>query len=512
MGVISFELVSQGRFAATTDILTLCSMSLLDGDSNDDLYFNPFAGSSQSSFSSAVKRTTENGGSIGTRPGFRRRGSESNATKRSRNDHNPLGDEDDASGGAHARAQTADAVFGSSSSTKFHPLQPPLNRKSGGGSSSASIADTRPRLKRLLSDLGPDPSGKVDSADEDETSARRSNAALKEKIVIVHEITPGDSLAGVALKYGISMADLRKANTLWPSDPIHIRKILYVPLDRSHKAKEIVLSQLEVNATEGTPHQDNPPRSIIPTDSDDAVTLSTSSSLTIRRVPVSQLSFFPPPSTSLHPSTSIPSSSRTLPRSSTSSRKRDAIPFEAAPSSSSAYSSSSSLPSTSAFASALQAAPPPTPPRAPITSLTTLFSALPIGRISYDSNASTPSQASDDQVHELDDVSRSRNGRQRDVYRQQDYLNSQDSRTRSKSRSRPFDGLELGPFSSPHRSSSSRQNSLKSSETTSSRRTVHYTSPDTNLTSPEIIRTSQPEPSPAMQLPLRKRRDTSSEG
>ncbi len=188
MGVISFELVSQGRFAATTDILTLCSMSLLDGDSNDDLYFNPFAGSSQSSFSSAVKRTTENGGSIGTRPGFRRRGSESNATKRSRNCHNPLGDEDDASGGAHARAQTADAVFGSSSSTKFHPLQPPLNRKSGGGSSSASIADTRPRLKRLLSDLGPDPSGKVDSADEDETSARRSNAALKEKIVIVHEV------------------------------------------------------------------------------------------------------------------------------------------------------------------------------------------------------------------------------------------------------------------------------------------------------------------------------------
>ncbi|KAI0088169.1 hypothetical protein BDY19DRAFT_216261 [Irpex rosettiformis] len=509
-------------------------MSLQDGGGTNDLYVNPFAGSSQSSFSSAVKRTTENGGSIGTRPGFRRRGSESNAAKRSRNDHDPWHDEEDAFGNVHARSQTTDAVFGGSSSTKFHPLQGSLARTSGGSSPSMSGTDTRPRLKRLLSDLGQRHAGKVDSEDEDDAPPSRSDAALKEKVVIVHEVCPdnyhvnvgpsmhvvglatlqvalADSLAGVALKYGISMADLRKANTLWPSDPIHIRKVLYIPLDRSHKAKEILLSQLEPNSTEVLPSasEDILPRSILPTDTDDAATLSSSPSLTIRRVPVSQLSFFPPPSTSLHPSSTI-LSSRTLPRSSTLSKKRDPIPFEAAPSSSSAHlvSPSSSLPSTSAFASALQAPPPPTPPRAPIPSLTSLFSALPIGRISYESNASTPSQGSDEQEHELDDVSRassSRNGRQCVLPRQQDYLNSRSSPTRSKASSRPFDGFELGPFASS--SSFDRQNGSKLSETPRSQRTIHYTSPGTNQPSTGVVRTSQPQPSPSMQLPLMRRRD-----
>ena len=306
------------------------------------------------------------------------------------------------------------------------------------------------------------------------------------------------------------MADLRKANTLWPSDPIHIRNILYIPLDRSHKAKEILLSRLESNNTDAILPEDDPTTSTLTTDTDDATTLSSSSSLTIRRIPISQLSYFPPPSTSLHPSATI-ASSRTVSHSSTSSRKRDPIPFESAPSSSSAYSVSSSLPSTSAFASALQAPPPPTPPRAPIPSLTSLFSALPIGRISYESNASTPSQGSDEQLHELDDVSRSsssRNGQQRHLPRQQDYLNSQRSPQVSKPSSRPFDGFELGPFpSSAHPSSSKRQNSGKRSEASRSQQTIHYTSPDTYLSTTDVIRTSQPERSPSMQLPLKPRRD-----
>ena len=162
-------------------------MSLQDGDNNDSLYFNPFAGSSQASFSSALKTTTENGGSIGARPGFRRRGSEGSSARRSRTDHDPQ-DGEDIFGSVHARSQTTDAVFGSSSSTKFHPLQAPLARTSGGSSSSISNADTRPRLKRLMSNLGPSPAGKDDSADEDEAPSSRSNAALKEKVVIVHEV------------------------------------------------------------------------------------------------------------------------------------------------------------------------------------------------------------------------------------------------------------------------------------------------------------------------------------
>ena len=42
-----------------------------------------------------------------------------------------------------------------------------------------------------------------------------------------------DSIAGVALKYGISLADLRRANHLWASDSIHLRKVLYIPFHLS---------------------------------------------------------------------------------------------------------------------------------------------------------------------------------------------------------------------------------------------------------------------------------------
>ncbi|WVQ84659.1 hypothetical protein IAT38_006814 [Cryptococcus sp. DSM 104549] len=58
--------------------------------------------------------------------------------------------------------------------------------------------------------------------------------------VLIHTIKQGESLAGIALLYGIDLPTLRKVNKLWASDPIHIRTHLYVPLDacRWNKAKE----------------------------------------------------------------------------------------------------------------------------------------------------------------------------------------------------------------------------------------------------------------------------------
>ena len=35
---------------------------------------------------------------------------------------------------------------------------------------------------------------------------------------------------------------------MWTSDPIHLRNVLYIPLDKSAKAKDLVLSQLESNS------------------------------------------------------------------------------------------------------------------------------------------------------------------------------------------------------------------------------------------------------------------------
>jgi LysM repeat protein len=322
--------------------------------------------------------------------------------------------------------------------------------------------------------------------------------------MVSFQVNPTDSLAGVALKYGISMADLRKANMLWTSDPIHLRKILYIPLDKSSKAKELVLSQLESTSTDTLSSESNLARSSASIATDNAIALSSSSSLTIRRIPVSQLSFFPPPSSSIHPSSTIVSS-RTMPRSGQTYKPRNPIPFEVAPScpAESSYSS----PGTSAFASALQSPPPPTPPRAPKPSLTSLFSALPIGRISFDSNTSTPSQASEDQEHELDDVSRSSPPQGRQKPREQGYLGLDSSSLRAPVRppQRQIDTVELSPF--PALNYSSQTNGTKVSATRRSPRVMHYTSPDLNLENSEVIQTAQPKPSPVMQLPLMSKRD-----
>lgn len=150
---------------------------------DNGLYFNPFAGSSQSSFSSAVKLKDAG---VATRPAYRRRGSDSSAVRRSRNDH----DRWQESGTVHARSRTLDGVVGGSTSgSKSHPLAP-RSSALGSGSSSSSLADTRPRLKRLLSDLEPAPIRNDHSADSEERpdASKSSDAVLNERVVIVHEV------------------------------------------------------------------------------------------------------------------------------------------------------------------------------------------------------------------------------------------------------------------------------------------------------------------------------------
>lgn len=97
----------------------------------------------------------------------------------------------------------------------------------------------------------------------------------------------------MALKYGISLADLRRANHLWPSDPIHLRKILYVPLDKSHKAKDIFLKLAEDNSA-SEEHSGQLPSFNASAEE----RRYPQHGLTIRKVPASTLSFFPPPQTS----------------------------------------------------------------------------------------------------------------------------------------------------------------------------------------------------------------------
>ncbi|KAG9309222.1 hypothetical protein JVU11DRAFT_10701 [Chiua virens] len=75
------------------------------------------------------------------------------------------------------------------------------------------------------------------SAEEDPTTTSVAGASHGGNKSITHSVGPTDSFAGVALRYGVSIAALRRANQLWPSDPIHLRTELLIPRGDTHPIK-----------------------------------------------------------------------------------------------------------------------------------------------------------------------------------------------------------------------------------------------------------------------------------
>ncbi|XP_053446772.1 lysM and putative peptidoglycan-binding domain-containing protein 1 [Nycticebus coucang] len=45
-----------------------------------------------------------------------------------------------------------------------------------------------------------------------------------------HHLEPGDTLAGLALKYGVTMEQIKRANRLYTNDSIFLKKTLYIPV------------------------------------------------------------------------------------------------------------------------------------------------------------------------------------------------------------------------------------------------------------------------------------------
>ncbi|WOO86194.1 LysM and putative peptidoglycan-binding domain-containing protein 1 [Vanrija pseudolonga] len=91
---------------------------------------------------------------------------------------------------------------------------------------------SRPNLRRLTSEMD---RAVAESQGSSASASERGSVDLlrvaAEVEVIVHQIKQGESLPGIALRYGIELGTLRKANKMWPSDPLHLRTHLYVPLD-----------------------------------------------------------------------------------------------------------------------------------------------------------------------------------------------------------------------------------------------------------------------------------------
>ncbi|KDQ07164.1 carbohydrate-binding module family 50 protein [Botryobasidium botryosum FD-172 SS1] len=110
-----------------------------------------------------------------------------------------------------------------------------------------------------------------------------------ERDVLVHQVQGSDSLAGIALKHGVSLAELRKTNKLWASDSIHLRKELYIPINhrRWEHVKALANSRSATLAENGGA---SIPPGVELTDEP-----SKHQDLPVRRIPLSHLSFFPPP-------------------------------------------------------------------------------------------------------------------------------------------------------------------------------------------------------------------------
>lgn len=198
------------------------------------------------------------------------------------------------------------------------------------------------------------------------------------------QVSRNDTLAGVALKYGISATELRRANQLWASDSIHLRRVLYVPLDKARHADLETVASLLARRTEGgdTARAPSPASHIDPQTSD--------SSPIVQRIPSSSFSFFPPPT----------SRASTPPPGTSYSSVSSTTPFHSRAHSPATVSTPPRVPS---LASNLRS-----------TAISSFFSILPINastrdeimsRLSVDSvSNSTTGTASDEDEHELTTV------------------------------------------------------------------------------------------------------------
>ncbi|KAK9760731.1 hypothetical protein K7432_014932 [Basidiobolus ranarum] len=108
---------------------------------------------------------------------------------------------------------------------------------------------------------------------------------ILEKRVIVHRIKNTDTLAGIALLYGVTTDGLKRINKLW-SDNLHLRRSLYIPLEIVNY-QEVYLRLKSLEATESNYKTKDP-------DWDNA-TFTTSSKLPVVEivsVPEAELKFF----------------------------------------------------------------------------------------------------------------------------------------------------------------------------------------------------------------------------
>ena len=301
---------------------------------------------------------------------------------------------------------------------------------------------------------------------------------------LVYQVTSKDSLAGVALKYGITLASLRRANQLWTSDSIHRRSVLYIPIDQATRAREYIQEPTLISLTPDAEDTDNvfeESYSSMPPVNHNHNAEPSNTAVPVTRVPASQLTYFPPSSNkntdAKQTSPSVGSGTRISPTSS----KYD--------------------------------------PSLPSNSLTSILTALPIAastrdeiitRLSFDSVSSSYTDRSrassnEDLGHELNEVRKPKRfdvGKLRPSFHQDDIDEVSMPTPKGHSQNAPI----------PLYHQSLRQNrsisDLPISSSLPHSRSLSSTSPPRfYISQPHEthVRTSQLEPEPAMQIPIIRR-------
>ncbi|KIM45326.1 carbohydrate-binding module family 50 protein [Hebeloma cylindrosporum] len=439
-------------------------------DESDDLAYNPFAEQYEDSPGSIQTQGYFNSAFFpqlsSTRPTLRRRRS-------SLADRAPLKDSEDQR--KHLRSRTEIHIIPHSAG--LHPLKSALAVANGAVFQDVGI--TRPHLSRIVNEgsLIDVPSAVIDLV-----ANKTTPASDEEKEVIVHNVTPKDSLAGVSLKYGISLSELRRANRLWPSDSIHRRELLYIPIDQASRAHEYIP---EPSLMSFTPDEQDDIGSVFTSTSASVSPISRASSssvppspsVALRKIPTKQLSYFPP-------------TSNKTPDSNLASRSQINTPHlqpSSSPSSLSRYPSSSA---NSAFSSILTALPIAASTRDEI-----------ITRLSFDSVSSSFSDRShtnsdEETGHELGEVA---------THKRPSGEDNENSSTDEvdgmllptpKASQRPS---QLPSYKQPKPTASSSLPKSSHTRSHSSTSPPRFYLSHANET---YVRTSQMEPSPAMQLPV----------
>ncbi|XP_023706078.1 lysM and putative peptidoglycan-binding domain-containing protein 2 isoform X2 [Cryptotermes secundus] len=83
----------------------------------------------------------------------------------------------------------------------------------------------------------------ADGKKEEKRSIRDSTKSLKkygstcnhfkrQDHFVKHTVVEGETLQGIALKYGVTMEQIRRVNRLWASDSLFLRESLMIPVSR----------------------------------------------------------------------------------------------------------------------------------------------------------------------------------------------------------------------------------------------------------------------------------------